>query len=113
MKIIDIEKITIKNRWFTNFGADWIAQIQQFHHFIIQRIWFVTGATGAGKSTVFPFMILYALKIINFNNNGKVFCTQPRIQPTKDNASRMSEQIGIPFAKEDDNFIQSELNYLQ
>jgi hypothetical protein len=112
----EINKI-IESLWFTNFGGDWIAQIQQFHHFIVQRIWFVTGATGAGKSTVFPFMILYALKILSFNNNGKVFCTQPRIQPTKDNATRMSEQLGFPFTKGKsngkDDFLPSQINYLQ
>jgi hypothetical protein len=86
-----------KSKWYTNFGADWIAQIQIFHHFINQRIMFVTGSTGAGKSTVYPFMMLYATKIINYKNNGKVFCTQPRIQPTVDNISRIAEQLGIPI----------------
>jgi hypothetical protein len=88
-----------KSKWYTNFGADWIAQLQVFHHFINQRIMYVTGATGAGKSTVYPFMMLYATKIIGYNNNGKVFCTQPRIQPTVGNATWMAQELGIPIKK--------------
>lgn len=113
-----------KSKWYTNFGADWIAQIQIFHHFLHQRIMFVTGATGAGKSTVYPFMMLYATKIINYNNNGKVFCTQPRVQPTVGNASRMAEELGIPIkktetkstdvcSKEEVKWIKSDIDYLQ
>ena len=119
-------KYVKESKWYTNFGADWIAQIQVFHHFINQRIMFVTGATGAGKSTVYPFMMLYATKIINYNNNGKVFCTQPRIQPTVGNATWMAEELGIPILKEgstsDKNnmcnsdsskLIKSDIDYLQ
>ncbi len=114
-----------KSKWYTNFGADWICQIQVFHHFIHQRIMFVTGSTGAGKSTVFPFMMVYALKIINYNNNGKVFCTQPRIQPTKGNAVWMAQELGIPTKKEEilgksegvcgskADFIKSDIDYVQ
>lgn len=111
-----------KSKWYTNFGADWICQIQVFHHFINQRILFVTGSTGAGKSTVFPFMMLYALKIINYNNNGKVMCTVPRKQPAIDNATRMANSLGIPIKSEKItnsdgsvkiNYIQSDIDYLQ
>ena len=111
-----------KSKWYTNFGADWICQIQVFHHFIHQRILFVTGATGAGKSTVFPFMMLYALKIINYNNNGKVFCTQPRKQPTIDNATRMANSLGIPIKSKDETLLdgsikkeynKSDIDYIQ
>jgi hypothetical protein len=115
-----------KSKWYTNFGADWIAQLQVFHHFINQRIMFVTGATGAGKSTVYPFMMLYATKIINYNNNGKVYCTQPRIQPTKGNATWMAQELGIPIKKaknegktsnmcssESATWLKSDIDYIQ
>jgi hypothetical protein len=115
-----------KSKWYTNFGADWIAQIQVFHHFINQRIMFVTGATGAGKSTVYPFMMLYATKIINYNNNGKVFCTQPRIQPTVGNATWMAQELGIPIQKAESDgkinnmcsseaatWLKSDIDYIQ
>lgn len=114
-----------KSKWYTNFGADWICQIQVFHHFIHQRVMFVTGSTGAGKSTVFPFMMLYAVKIINYNNDGKVFCTQPRIQPTKGNSTWMAQELGIPIKKNKSNnnsdgvcgakadYIKSDIDYIQ
>ena len=35
--IKDYEENIKKNIWFTNFGGDWIAQIQTYHHFINQR----------------------------------------------------------------------------
>lgn len=95
--INDYEKNIKKHLWFTNFGGDWIAQIQTFHHFIHQRVLFVTGATGAGKSTVVPQLFLYAFKAINYNNNAKIYCSQPRIQPTTDNATRIAEQLGVPI----------------
>jgi len=100
----------IKNSlWYTNFGADWIAQIQIYHHFINQRVIYVTGATGAGKSTVAPFLLLYAIKMINYKNDAKVVCTVPRIQPAKDNSKMMSHNIGIPILKENSiNYIQYE-----
>jgi hypothetical protein len=101
--IDDYEKNIKENRWFANFGGDWIAQIQTFHHFIHQRVLFITGATGSGKSTVVPQLFLYAFKAINYNSNAKIFCTQPRIQPTTDNALRIAKQIGTPIIKNNIN----------
>jgi dephospho-CoA kinase len=72
-----------------------------------QRILYITGATGAGKSTVAPFVLLYAIKMLNYNNNAKVVCTVPRIQPAEDNSKQMSKNIGILINK--DNLI----NYIQ
>ena len=95
----DIFKIILNSAWYTSFGADWIAQIQIFHNFINHRLMFVTGATGAGKSTVYPMMLLYALKSIYYNNNGKIVCTQPRIQPVNSNAERIADSFGIPIKK--------------
>ena len=96
-----IEKNTIetieKSMWYTNFGANWIAQIQLFHHYLHNRVLFITGATGAGKSTVSPFLLVYGIKILNFNNNARVVCTQPRTQPTIDNAVRIADSIGLPI----------------
>lgn len=109
----NISQLIIESRWYANFGADWICQIQQFHHFIHQRIMFITGATGAGKSTVFPFMMLYATKIINFNNNGKIYCTVPRIQPGKDNSVRIAASLGIPIQEIEDKLVKSDIDYIQ
>ena len=90
-------EIIAESTWYTGFGANWIAQIQLYHHFLHNRVLFVTGATGAGKSTIAPFLLVYAVKILRWNNNAKVVCTQPRIQPVKDNCERMGSSIGIPL----------------
>lgn len=119
----------ICSKWYTNFGANWIAQIQLYHHYTHNRVMFITGATGAGKSTVAPFLLVYAVKIFNYNNNAKVVCTVPRTQPVEDNALQISKNIGIPIIKKLNNeldntnelyrntkigeAIQQDINYIQ
>ena len=98
---------TIKNSlWFTGFGADWICQIQQYHHFIHNRVILVTGATGAGKSTIYPIIMLYAYKIINYNNNSKVICTAPRFKPVRENSARCAGSLGVSIIENGINQIQ-------
>jgi len=103
----DCVETILKSKWYTNFGANWVAQIQVYHHYIHQRVLFITGATGAGKSTVAPIELLYAVKMINYNNNARVYCTVPRIQPAEDNSNQMSSNVGIKLSKE------SYINYIQ
>ena len=76
---------------------DWLAQINFFNHYINHQIIFVTGSTGTGKSTQVPKLIMYALKMYDYKNNGKIICTQPRIPPTENNAVRISEELGVPI----------------
>ena len=98
---------TMKNSiWYKGFGGDWICQIQQFHHFIHNRVILVTGATGAGKSTIFPFIMLYAYKIINYNNNAKIICTAPRKKPVIENSSRIAGSLGVSIIENGVNEIQ-------
>ena len=85
--------------WYSFYAMDWLSQINFFHHYINHRILFVTGATGQGKSTQVPKLLLYALKAYEFNNTGKVVCTQPRIPPTKGNSSRIADELGVPIVK--------------
>ena len=100
--------IMMETNWFNNFGSDWICQIQQFHHFIHNRVMFVTGATGAGKSTVYPKIMLYAQKILNYNNFAVIICTQPKILPTKNNAIYINKSVGMG-----EEIIQNKMNYIQ
>ena len=72
------------------------------HHFIHNRVMYVTGATGAGKSSVYPFMMLYAQKIINYNNYAIVICSEPRIGPTKSNAERINNSLGLGGTGQED-----------
>jgi hypothetical protein len=102
-----------KSMWYTNFGGNWIAQLQMFHHLINQRLLMITGATGAGKSTVAPFMVLYGLKMLNFDNNVKVICTQPRKQPTVDNAVRIADSLGVPIKDSEGKYINRNITYIQ
>jgi len=104
IKILDIMK---KSLWYTNFGANWVAQIQLYHHYINNRILYITGATGAGKSTVAPFLLVYAVKMMSYKNDAKVVCTQPRTQPTKDNSIRIAESIGYPITIKKDSSLDS------
>jgi len=83
--------------WFSFYAMDWLSQISFFHRYIHHRVLYVTGATGQGKSTQVPKLLLYATKAFDYKNNGKVVCTQPRIPPTKNNSERISEELGVPI----------------
>jgi hypothetical protein len=85
--------------WYSFYAMDWLSQINFFHHYIHHRVLYVTGATGQGKSTQVPKLLMYALKAYEMINDGKVVCTQPRIPPTKNNAERISEELGVPIVR--------------
>jgi len=87
--------------WHTLYALDWISQINFFHRYINNRIIYVTGAPGVGKSTQIPKLLLYALKSVDYNNFGSVVCTEPRIGPTKENAQTISGELGVPVEHED------------
>ena len=83
--------------WPSFYAMDWISQISFFQHYIYHQVLYVTGATGQGKSTQVPKLLLYALKVIDYKPNGRVICTQPRITPTVENATRISDELGLPI----------------
>ena len=83
--------------WTTIYAMDWIAQLSFYHRYLNNRIIYVTGSTGVGKSTQIPKLLLYSLKMIDYNYRGKIICSQPRIPPTKGNAETISEQLGVPI----------------
>jgi len=89
--------------WPTFYAMDWISQISFFQHYIYHQVLYVTGATGQGKSTQVPKLLLYALKAIDNKPNGKVACTQPRIPPTVGNATRIAEELGLPIEQVTNN----------
>ena len=102
--------------WYTFYAMDWISQICFFHRYINNRIMFITGATGAGKSSQVPKLLLYGLKMIDFNSGGKVVSTQPRISPTISNANEISEQMGVSinsYSKTLDTNIKTFMGYVQ
>lgn len=83
--------------WNNTYAMNWISQIGFFHKYINNRVLYVTGGTGVGKSTQVPKLLLYGLSMIDYNNNGKILCSQPRIPPTEDNAEIISMQLGVPI----------------
>ena len=91
------EIIPKDHEWPVFYAMDWISQISFFQHYIFHQIMYVTGATGQGKSTQVPKLLLYAMKCIDYKSNGKVICTQPRIPPTIGNATRISDELGVPI----------------
>ena len=86
-----------KHDWYYIYAMDWISQINFFHHFINNRVMFVTGSTGVGKSTQIPKLLLYGLLAIDYKSDGKTICTQPRIPPTEQNTIRIADEMGVPI----------------
>jgi hypothetical protein len=81
--------------WYSMDPMQWISQLGFCHHFINNRVSYVSGATGVGKSTHVPKLFLYYLKAIDYKSCGSVVCTQPRKTPTEGNAFQVSKQMGI------------------
>lgn len=89
------------NSWYMAGAYDWIGQIGFCHHFINNRIIFITGGTGVGKSTEIPKLFVYYSRVLDGILAPKVVCTQPRQQPVIDNASYVSLTSGIPIFQGD------------
>jgi hypothetical protein len=103
-----------RDPWYKAYALDWIAQIGFCHHYINNQVIFITGATGVGKSTQIPNLFAYYSKAIDYKNNAKTVCSQPRIGPTKNNASYVSQCIGVPiFYKINNKEIISDNYYIQ
>ena len=61
--------------WYTFYEMDWISQIIFFKRYMYHQIIYITGSTGTGKSTQVPKLLMYALKLYDYKNNGKICCT--------------------------------------
>lgn len=83
--------------WYSASSYDWVAQIGFCHRFINNRVIFITGATGVGKSTEIPKLFLYYTKAIDYKLAGQVVCTQPRKAPAENNAEYVSTALGVPI----------------
>ncbi len=83
--------------WITTYAMNWVSQIAFFHHYYNNRVFFITGSTGVGKSTQIPKLFLYALKMVDYKDSGKIICSQPRIRPTEQNSDTISREMGTPI----------------
>jgi hypothetical protein len=84
--------------WYKYYAMDWVFQVSFFHRFLNNRVMYVTGATGQGKSTQVPKLLYYATKVLAFVAQPRVISTQPRRAPTVDNARTIAEELGVPIA---------------
>ncbi|QGR53984.1 RNA helicase [Moumouvirus maliensis] len=89
--------LTSDQIWTFTYAMNWVSQINFYHHYINNRVLYITGATGVGKSTQVPKLLMYSQKMIDYNPNGKIVCTQPRVTPTVENAETISRELGVPI----------------
>jgi hypothetical protein len=83
--------------WFVTYAMNWVSQISFFHKYLNNRVIYVTGSTGVGKSTQIPKLLLYAMKMIDCKIDGKIVATVPRIPVAIENAKTISTQLGVPI----------------
>jgi hypothetical protein len=91
------DMFTKELKWYSFYAMDWICQINFYNHYLNHRVLFVTGATGQGKSTQVPKLLMYSVKMLDYKVNGKVICTQPRINVTVGNSEWISTELGLPI----------------
>jgi hypothetical protein len=91
-------------RWTFTYAMNWVSQLNFYHHYLHDRVIYVTGSTGVGKSTQTPKLLMYSQKMIDFKTNGKVICTQPREAPTVGNARTISRELGVSILEYSDQY---------
>jgi hypothetical protein len=90
----------LDTNWYSMDPMEFPSQIGFIHHFLNNRVSFLSGATGVGKSTHVPKLFLYYLKALDYKSSGNVVCTQPRKTPTEGAARFVSKQLGLPVFNE-------------
>lgn len=88
---------TSKTAWYLATAFHWVAQLGFCHRFINNRVSFMTGATGAGKSTQIPKMFVYYLKAIDHINDPTVIITVPRTNVTTGVSGFVSQELAVPY----------------
>lgn len=81
------------------YSAQFMSQINVYNKFINNRVMFITGGTGTGKSTQFPILLLYGLKAFDYKKNGTIIDTQPRKNATENNAGAVASFTGLFIPK--------------
>ncbi|VBB17947.1 HrpA-like RNA helicase [Yasminevirus sp. GU-2018] len=99
---------TVKTAWYVFTAYHWIAQVGFCHRFINNRVNFVTGGTGAGKSTQVPKLYIYYLKAIDRVPDPTVVVTVPRTNVATNVSNFVSQELSVPF-KEFDRVTKQEV----
>jgi hypothetical protein len=86
----------LDKKWFAVGAYDWMGQIGFCHHFINNRVIFLTAPTGIGKSIEIPKLYLYYSKVIDCNQSPTIACTQPRKVPVE-GAGYVAATLGVPI----------------
>jgi len=110
------EYLTSNQIWTFTYAMNWVSQINFYHHYANNRVIYVTGSTGVGKSTQVPKLLMYCQKMIDYHSHGKIICTQPRISPTVGNALNISKEMGVPietYNKTYDRDVDTNYYYVQ
>lgn len=108
--------LTTAQIWTFTYAMNWVSQINFYHHYTNNRVIYITGATGVGKSTQIPKLLMYSQKMLDYNNNGKIICTQPRVEPTVNNANTISTELGVPITQkipQYENAVFTNMYYVQ
>jgi len=106
---------TTSTAWYLATAYHWIAQLGFCHRFIHNRVTYITGATGAGKSTQVPKLYMYYLKAIDHINDPTVLITVPRVNVATDVSSFVSKELAVPYMEYDNdgNEIMNSNYYVQ
>jgi hypothetical protein len=86
-----------KDAWPRVYPCNWIQQLSVYHRFYHSRITLVTGGTGVGKSRHSPKLFFYAMMMMLYHSTPRMICTQPRINPTKNAATGLADDLGCPI----------------
>jgi len=100
-----------KNKWFLFHAYNWVSQLGFCHRFIHNRVNYITGSTGSGKSTQIPKLYIYYLKSIEHIHDPTVIITVPRLNIISSTGIYVAEEMAVPFKDSNGNI--TNFNYVQ
>jgi hypothetical protein len=83
--------------WYTLTPFYWMSQIGFCHRFIHNRVTYITGAPGEGKSTQGPKLYCYYMKALEHVNDPTICVTVPRIGITTKVSEYISKELALPY----------------
>jgi len=96
----------VKFAWYLAAAYHWVAQIGFVHHYINNRITFLTAGTGVGKSTEIPKLYCYYLKAVDHIPDATVLITVPRTGIIITTGSYVARCMGTPIKSFDEKGVE-------